>query len=489
MDQRAVSQKPYKDQKKRQRKRRTKRTLTHAVTHIRLIEVNPGKLEALDQLVEVYLALCQQYIIHFCTQADPNSYAVPVYATELSERWQRVAIQQAAGIAHAFRTNRQNAYNAYLEALADYAQAEAKATTSEVPLDRHATEPQWHEWSLPELRVPALQANANVVVVEKSEDSTFDYWLRISTLDKGHPLRVPVKLASYHRKALAGRTINTSTALHKRKGIWWLTLSFDENVSLTTEPQAPRVGADVGIANFITTSTGKTYGSFHGKLARRHKRDREKRRRKAQLRACLKKKGVEKLPSTSSANGQRLGRHVRQEINRAINQMLADCPDARIIYEDLSVASMRFKARSMNAYLYASNLAHIPEQIAWATSKCGMAAHTVKASYSSQECHRCHYPDRANRPDQQTFKCIMCGHRNHADRNAALNLAQRFGDQELATCKNRGEVKALLLRRHGEWKQKNGLAVVQPAVQLGLWDYPRASTDVAEGEKTHQCNT
>src|SRR2546422_9461756 len=169
MDQQAVSQQSDKNKRKRQHKRRSKRTLTHAVTHIRLIEANPGKLEALDRLVEVYLALCQQYVIHFCTQADPNSYAVPVYATELSERWQRVAIQQAAGIARAFRTNRQNAYNAYLEDLADYAEAQAKATTSGVPLDRHATEPQWREWNLPELRIPAIQANANVVVVEKSE--------------------------------------------------------------------------------------------------------------------------------------------------------------------------------------------------------------------------------------------------------------------------------------------------------------------------------
>ena len=190
-----------------------------------------------------------------------------------------------------------------------------------------------------------------MVVLEPSEDSTFDAWLRISTLEKGNPLRVPVKLASYHRRALAGRAINTSTALHQRKGVWWLTLSFDENVSLQTEPQAPRVGADVGIANFLTTSTGKQYGTFHGKLAKHHKRDREKRRRKAKLRACLKKKGVEKLPSTSSASGQRLGRHVRQEINRAINQLLKDHFDARIIFEDLSVASMRFKARAMNADL------------------------------------------------------------------------------------------------------------------------------------------
>jgi hypothetical protein len=157
-----------------------------------------------------------------------------------------------------------------------------------------------------------------LVVVEQSEDSTFDYWLRISTLDKGNPLHVPVKLAPSHQKALQGRTLNTSTTLHKRKGVWWLTLSFDLDVPLETESSAQKVGVDVGIANFITASTGKKYGSFHGKLARRHTRDREKRRRKARLRACLKKKGVEKLPSTSSASGQRLGRHVRAR--RSIGQ-------------------------------------------------------------------------------------------------------------------------------------------------------------------------
>jgi transposase len=192
----------------------------------------------------------------------------------------------------------------------------------------------------------------------------------------------------------------------------------------------------------------------------------------------LKKKGVEKLLSTNSESGQRLSRHVRQEINRAVNQMILDHPDAHIVYEDLSVASMRFKAKAMNAYLYASNLAHIPEQIAWATAKRGMAAHTVKAAYSSQECHCCHAVDRANRPNQSTFFCVVCHHRDHADHNASLNLSSRFGDKELAGCKNKGEVKALLMKRHDEWKQKNGACVVCPPVQLGFWDHPATSTDV-----------
>ena len=132
------------------------------------------------------------------------------------------------------------------------------------------------------------------------------------------------------------------------------------------------------------------------------------------------------------------------------------------------MASMRFKARSMNAYLSASHLAHIPEQIAWATAKRGIAAQTVKAAYSSQECSRCHSVDRANRPNQQTFCCVVCGYRDHADRNAALNLASRCGDEELAVCKRKEQIKALLLLRHEQWKQHFGLAVVQPPVQLGL---------------------
>jgi hypothetical protein len=485
-----VSRKPEKateeTKKQRHRKKKTKQTITRAVTHIRLIEANPGKLEALDQLMAVYLRLCQQYVALFCeAQTPPDKYGDPLFETELSDRLHRVAMQQAAGIARSWRTNRQAAYDAYLEDVADYALVKAKAEASGSTVAPKRKEPQWREWKVPVLRVPVMQANANVVVVEKSQDSTFDYWLRISTLHQGTPLRVPVKLASYHKEILKDRLLNTSTTLRKRKGVWWLTLSFDQDVPLQTEPSAPVVGVDVGIAHFITTSTNKEYGSFHGKMARAHKRDREKRRRKAKLRACLEKKGApaDKLPSTSSATGQRLSRRVKQEINRAVNELIRDHPDARLIYEDLHVTSMRFKARSMNAYLYASHLAHIPEQLAWAAKRKGMAAHTVRAAYSSQECPRCHYVDRANRPTQQTFCCVVCRYQDHADHKAAQTLAGRWGDRELAACRDKKEIKALLLRRHEAWKKENQQRIerADPPVQLSFWDSPEPLLDIPSG--------
>jgi transposase len=216
------------------------------------------------------------------------------------------------------------------------------------------------------------------------------------------------------------------------------------------------VGIDVGIANFVTTSTGKHYGTFHGKLRERQKRDGEKRRRKAKLRQCLEKKGAKKLPSTSSKSGQRLIRHVRQEINRAVNQCFEEHPGYQFAYEQLSVATMRHKARAMNAYMRASNLAHIPEQIAWDAAKRGIQATRVRSAYSSQECSQCHYTDRANRPDQKTFCCVICGFQTHADLNAAINIEQRAGDLARQQCKDRQAVKSLLMQRHEVWRKQHG---------------------------------
>jgi len=86
-------------------------------------------------------------------------------------------------------------------------------------------------------------------------------------------------------------------------------VKIDSEIAVQTAPDAPVVGIDVGIANFITTSTGKQYGTMHGKLKARHKQGRARCRKKAKLRACLKKKDVTtKLPSTSSWTGQRLMR-------------------------------------------------------------------------------------------------------------------------------------------------------------------------------------
>src|SRR6266567_110345 len=142
------------NEKSKQRKKKKKKRVTvgepypvtKAVTHIRLVEVNPGKLAVLDALAPVYLALCQQYVTLFCTAESPNKLRDPLYPTPLSERWHRVAIMQAAGIARSWRSNRANAYRQYQDDVKRYQEQQADGT-----LDPLAKELQWNEWNVPTL--------------------------------------------------------------------------------------------------------------------------------------------------------------------------------------------------------------------------------------------------------------------------------------------------------------------------------------------------
>lgn len=121
-------------EKSKQRKRKKRATagepypVTRAVTHIRLVEVNPGKLGALDALAPVYLALCQAYVTLFCTKEVPDKLHAPLYPTPLSERGPRVAIMQAADIARSWRSNQATAYQQYQDDREQYQKRAADGT-------------------------------------------------------------------------------------------------------------------------------------------------------------------------------------------------------------------------------------------------------------------------------------------------------------------------------------------------------------------------
>src|SRR5215813_6783549 len=110
--------------------------LTRAVTHVCLCDANHAKIEALDALAADYLRLCQQYTTYFCIETHPDKYAAPRFDSPLSQRWQRVAIQHAAGIAQSWRSNYAAAYQDYLDALAAY---EDDHEPDEAP-------PEWRDW-------------------------------------------------------------------------------------------------------------------------------------------------------------------------------------------------------------------------------------------------------------------------------------------------------------------------------------------------------
>lgn len=79
-------------------------------------------------------------------------------------------------------------------------------------------------------------------------------------------------------------------------------------------------------------------------------------------------------------------------------------------------------------FLGLSNLKNEVEHIA---RNYGIALSTVQASYTSKMCPVCGCIEDENRPDQETFCCIECGHRDNADFNAAINIRNRVSEAVL----------------------------------------------------------
>lgn len=70
-------------------------------------------------------------------------------------------------------------------------------------------------------------------------------------------------------------------------------------------------------------------------------------------------------------------------------------------------------------------LSSLKQEVEHIARKYDIAVSTVQASYTSKMCPMCGCIDDENRPNQETFKCTECGHKDNADFNAAKNIRNR----------------------------------------------------------------
>lgn len=70
-------------------------------------------------------------------------------------------------------------------------------------------------------------------------------------------------------------------------------------------------------------------------------------------------------------------------------------------------------------------LSSLKQDVEHIARKYDIAVSTVQASYTSKMCPICGCIEDANRPNQETFECIECGHKDNADFNAAKNIRNR----------------------------------------------------------------
>ena len=70
-------------------------------------------------------------------------------------------------------------------------------------------------------------------------------------------------------------------------------------------------------------------------------------------------------------------------------------------------------------------LSSLKQEVEHIARKYGIAVSTVQASCTSKMCPICGCIEDGNRPNQESFECVECGHKDNADFNAAKNIRDR----------------------------------------------------------------
>ncbi len=239
-----------------------------------------------------------------------------------------------------------------------------------------------------------------------------DGYVSIWTLDG----RITVPYAcGEHQHELLKNQQGESDLLYSR-GKFYLAATCD-----TDDPEPMEVtdalGVDLGIKNIATASDGQKFAGNHLNNIRRRRR-----RQRKNIQPVGTKSSKRKLKRLSGKE-RRHATHVNHCISKQIVNTAKDTNSA-IALEDLKGIRDRIRLRrSQRDDLHSWSFYQLGEFIKYKAKKAGVPVVFVNPRYTSQACHKCGSVDKGNRKTQDKFLCLACGHADHADHNAALNIS------------------------------------------------------------------
>jgi transposase len=206
------------------------------------------------------------------------------------------------------------------------------------------------------------------------------------------------------------------------------------------EVTGKRVGIDRGVRTALVTSAGQHYRApriadrsaqryiaLARKLARQRKGSAKRARTvraMARITACVADRRKDWADKVSTRLVRDNDLIVLERLNIAgMTRKPAPKPDP-----ELPGAFLPNRARSKAALsrgILASCWGTLAERLEQKAEASGVAVIYVDPRFTSQQCHACGHTATESRESQAQFRCVECGHEDHADRNAARNILAR----------------------------------------------------------------
>lgn len=250
----------------------------------------------------------------------------------------------------------------------------------------------------------------------------FGWWIKVSALDNGHRIQIPLAPSPYLKEGLA------KTVMAQKRQDRWVFQFCDKTPAEKFDGSAGKVGVDVGLNVLAATSDGRLYGAdLKPKFDRLYRKVRDIRANRQRQQLKRDSKRLHRLE-------KRLSGLVKTATGTVANKLVRDYPGHTFVVEDLDLRGCRGQKRFAYRALHHS-------------LGCKAATEAVNPAYTSQMCPSCGYISRENRRGIK-FECRGCGRKCHADVAGGMNLLGRSGDKQVRLDDNPIRVLRVLRERY-----------------------------------------
>lgn len=418
-------------------------------------ETNLGKVAALEALhteYVTYVRICVQTMLdnHRATLKRSEKQAFFPKAENLTSQIQKNARDHAIQIVSTWaRATYERAVKKHLTRAHRFGEITAEERHALCTVGKHLISEPWRHvtqeaidayWNLlldPEIsgnpprvsdRIPMRMSENTCTLTDTDEAVVAPMWIKISTLAWRKVVWLPLNGNPY-----VGSANEVSKGIHARKdkrGRWrFEVVEKKEWVVPEPQPDAPRIGVDVGLNVVAATSDGRTFGvELKPKFDRLYERVKN-------LRANRQRQSFKENSPRLDRLEDKLTGMVKTITGEVANKLVRDAPEGTVfVIEDLDLRGCRGQKR----FAYRA-LAHNLETKAPVIK--------VNPAYTSQTCPSCGYVSRNNRRGTD-FACRSCGRQSHADVVGGINLLRRSQDEQVGLGDHPKEVRELLRKRY-----------------------------------------